>query len=219
MVARFTATVQSGKLPVWADDTRKRFCSLSAASAATTTKRRTCITEHRNSGPRVVQILRSRRICNKTETMLAEEKKRALWSIAVGALLAIAVEGTVRVLEWHATQRLNASVTDCEKPDPKNPVGKGHWEAVCKPSDLRGMTRKGPDGEYTVPVTDEDLIAGGGVTARIVQEDQAVDGYRQDNWFYSAIVIALSCVTFVWYFLIDRIREISAAVSGRDRST
>src|SRR5271167_1087511 len=51
MVARFTATRQSGKLLVWADNTRKRFYSSSAASAATTTKRRTRITRRKSSAP------------------------------------------------------------------------------------------------------------------------------------------------------------------------
>ncbi|MFZ0244295.1 hypothetical protein [Candidatus Binatus sp.] len=147
--------------------------------------------------------------------MVAKEKRRVVWSVAVGVLLAFATEGIVRGLEWNATSRLRATVADCKKPDPKDPVGKGHWEPVCEPDDLRGMKIEEP--HYTRTVTDDELIADGGVTAQIIRADQKVAAYRADRWQYSGMVLALSFLPLIWYFLLDRIREISAAVLGRDR--
>jgi len=41
----------------------------------------------------------------------------------------------------------------------------------------------------------------------------------RDNWLLrSLFVFAIFCVPLVWYFLLDRIREVSAAVSGRDQT-
>jgi hypothetical protein len=34
----------------------------------------------------------------------------------------------------------------------------------------------------------------------------------------AALVFGFFCLPFIWYFLLDRLREISAAVSGRDRN-
>jgi hypothetical protein len=146
--------------------------------------------------------------------MLAMEKKRAAWSLAVGVLLAIAAEGTGRALVWRATQRLRASVADCEKPDPTNPVGKGHWVSIFEPSDLRGMKTTAPNGTYTEPLTDDDLITDGGVTAQIIRNDQTVTEYRADEWLFSGIVLAFSFVPFVWYFLLDRIAKLAVPSRG-----
>ena len=89
---------------------------------------------------------------------------------------------------------------------------------ICKPDDLRGIETKAPDGTFTEPVTDEELIRGGGVTAQIIRDDEAVEAYRDYELFFSLSLLVLSAVPFVWYFFLDRIREFSGAVSGRDRN-
>jgi hypothetical protein len=41
----------------------------------------------------------------------------------------------------------------------------------------------------------------------------------RDNWLLrSLFVFAIFCAPLVWYLFLDRIREVSAAVSGRDQN-
>ena len=44
------------------------------------------------------------------------------------------------------------------------------------------------------------------------------DQERFNGWFVGLVVFLISCLPLVWYFLLDRIRELSAAVSGKDRA-
>jgi hypothetical protein len=65
---------------------------------------------------------------------------------------------------------------------------------------------------------DADLIQGGGEPAQIILSDKAVTYYRNTEWWWGGILLVLSSVPLIWYFLLDRIRELSGAVSGRDRT-
>jgi len=44
-----------------------------------------------------------------------------------------------------------------------------------------------------------------------------LDAYRDDEGLLSLMVFAVLCLPLIWYFLIDRLREISGAISGRDQ--
>jgi hypothetical protein len=158
--------------------------------------------------------------------MLARERKRALWSFGIGIILAVVLEGTLRTLDWQTRRHLAADIADCEKPEPvitskTNPkagASKG-WKPICEPDDLRGIRTQAPDGTYSEPMTDEKLISDGGIYARIIRADEDVKSYQDNEVFYSVALLLLSVAPFVWYFFLDRIREFSAAVSGRDRSS
>ncbi len=137
------------------------------------------------------------------------ERKRTWWSLLIGATVALAVVGVMRGLEWRAARQLQALITDCEKPDPRGP-------ALCQPGDLRQLKMEATDGSYTIPITDEQLIQGGGVTAKIIQADQTVTWYRDNRWHFAAFILAAACIPLVWYFLLDRLRELASAIFGRD---
>jgi hypothetical protein len=144
--------------------------------------------------------------------MLVRERKRALWSFGVGVILAVAVEGGLRVLDWQATRRLEASIAHCEK----SPLRAGE-EHMCKPEDWHGLQVQKPDGTFE-RLTDEDLLHEGWAFSQIIRDYLSLKRYRDGELFYSVILLALSSLPLIWYFLLDRIREISGAVSGRDRT-
>jgi hypothetical protein len=56
-----------------------------------------------------------------------------------------------------------------------------------------------------------------GEAAQIVNAAREADNDRGNGRLFGLAVLLLSCLPLFWYFLLDRIREVSAAVSGRDR--
>jgi hypothetical protein len=132
--------------------------------------------------------------------MLAREKKRAIWSMVIGLI------GTAMVAlwgEWQARsddRQARVLIAKCEATAARKPaLPKGAVE-VCDPSTL---------------TLDPDEFTGGLKVIADIQRDAS--GWRGSVFFWSLGVFAVFCVPLVWYLVLDRIREISAAVSGRDQ--
>jgi hypothetical protein len=147
--------------------------------------------------------------------MLAKEKKRAFWSFAMGATFAVAVFGykTIALKEMDAT--LAKTVAACWASPTKNghPVLKGvtvgdshqlqdiELDEIlkCTPSDL----------EYESNLIEPEQ--------KVHDAYDAEEGERDNLEMLLAGALAIALMPFVWYFLLDRIREITAAVTGRDQ--
>src|SRR5277367_2016482 len=139
--------------------------------------------------------------------MLAKEKRLAIKSIAVGVVATGLVAGFYSWQVRQADARLDALrnaptakatpkagdfVPDAEllKPgEALTPISPGgHWESVDS---------------LDIETTDAEATA-----------NQA----RDNRWFLSLLTFVAFALPLVWYFLLDRLREISAALSGRDKS-
>jgi hypothetical protein len=145
--------------------------------------------------------------------VLAKEKKRSAWSLAIGAPLALALFGWCHWNALQADARVRQLVVKCGTepvapltdrdfaPDPP----KGYKldslagaKPVCEPSDLEG------EPELT------------GIGSPIVEAVTRAQRLHDNALLWSLILFAGFCTPLLWYFLIDRLREISAAISGRD---
>lgn len=132
--------------------------------------------------------------------MLAKEKKRAAWSLAVG----IVAGGCVAAWgAWQAHDLENQArvlVAKCEAaPIPHATKGE---EKICDPADFVAAD---PSFQFT------------GDLKEIVDKREGAQTIRDAETFWAGVGFAIFCIPFVWYFLLDRIREISGAISGRDQ--
>jgi hypothetical protein len=140
------------------------------------------------------------------ETMLGREKRRAVWSLAAGIVVAGLVLGWGYIQAQRVRRTLRTVIADCEKPinAPKDdPLANA--KRICDPkelmefSDLRTSPLEGDQGKIEALATEAD-------------DDRASSRFR------ALAVLLIFCLPLAWYFVLDRIREISAAVAGRDRS-
>ena len=131
--------------------------------------------------------------------MFPKERKRAKWSIAVGAVIAGLVGGGSYLQALDANHRTRILVSDCEKQPIEPPLPKG-FVLDCEPDALLDR--------HNLPVLETKIVE----TAREADNDRA-DGRR-----YALFVFLIFCLPLAWYLVLDRIRELSAAISGRDRS-
>lgn len=139
--------------------------------------------------------------------MLAKEKRRAAWSLAIGI---IAAGSAAAWTEWQAHDLENQArvlVAKCEAvPLPVSRNAKGEIEKVEKICDPADFTPADPSFQFT------------GDLKEIADKRKAAQTIRDTRTFSAGVVFAVFCIPLVWYFLLDRIREISGAVSGRDRN-
>jgi hypothetical protein len=134
--------------------------------------------------------------------MLAKEKKRSAWSIAIGLIAAMGIAGWSEFEARQLDARARAIIAECESAKAKGPeLPKGYIE-VCDPNDF---TPKDP-GELPGEL---------GKVALARKQAQ----YMRDDWaLFPLIALGIFCLPLVWYLILDRIREVSAAVSGRDQA-
>jgi len=147
--------------------------------------------------------------------MLAKEKRRGLWALAIGSVLAIAVCGYRAVALKKMDAALAEAVSACwwsptknGHPIVKGTVGDSHQlqdieldEALkCTPSDL----------EYESGLIEPEQ--------KVHDAYAAEESERDDLEMLLVGVLVIAIMPFLWYFLLDRLREISAAIAGRDRT-
>jgi hypothetical protein len=125
-----------------------------------------------------------------------KEKKRAFGSLALGILLAFATESALHLLEWHTQSGLSALIAECKKPlPPRQDFDTSKWHLVCEPEQMRADSR--------------------GIQGAIVAKATALDQWRTRELYIGPILLALFILPLIWYFFLDRVRELSAAISGR----
>jgi hypothetical protein len=147
--------------------------------------------------------------------VLAREKKWAAWSLAIGAILASAVYLYGVIEARRAAADLQNLIATCEK----SPTDKDRHPIVTMRDVKTGKEVAGTLEEKLIcaPEELESLDKG----TLIPVERQVRDAYDQkpeaDVQEYGFIVLLIFCAPIVWYFLLGRIRELSAAIAGRDQ--
>jgi hypothetical protein len=129
--------------------------------------------------------------------MLVVERRRALWSLAIGLVAAVSLAAWNELEARHSDERVRAIIAKCEAAPG---IPKGH-ERICDPNDFTPANWEELTGELK-DVSDA--------------RKQAQD--LRDNWVFDPVItFAIFCAPLLWYLILDRIREVSAAVSGRDQ--
>lgn len=141
--------------------------------------------------------------------MLPREKRRAGWSIAVGVAVAGLVAGYSHFQVSDAYQRLHNSVQECER-----------RKAILAATQLTNGQLSDDYAEACLPDTyislhDHDLSV---LERKVFYTEIEADNDRADGRFFSLIAFAIFCLPLVWYLALGRIRELSAAITGRDRN-
>ncbi len=148
--------------------------------------------------------------------MLAKEKKRAAWWLAAGIVAAGCAAAWIQWQAHDLENQARALVAKCEAvPIPVATNAKGEkvyfdgkaWstekiEKICDPADF---TPSDPSFQYT------------GDLKEIVDKREGAQTIRDSMAFWAGVVFVVFCIPLIWYFLLDRIREISGAISGRDQ--
>jgi hypothetical protein len=133
--------------------------------------------------------------------MLSKEKRRVQWSIAVGAVVAGLVAGRYYLQASDATHRIRILVADCEKQPLDLPKG---YHLDCEP----GALVKQRDHYRSLSALE----------AKIVDTAGEADNYRAHGHRFALLAFLVFCLPLAWYLVLDRIRELSAAIAGRDGS-
>jgi hypothetical protein len=128
--------------------------------------------------------------------MLAREKRFAIRSIAVGLVVA----GLVAALCTWQVQQADARLDALRKMPAATPT----------PNDSDFVPDK-PKG--WVPLTDIPETF-----SNVAKAETEADRARDSRWFLSLVTFSTFSLPLVWYFLLDRLREVSGALSGRDKS-
>jgi len=215
--------------------------------------------------------------------MLPKEKRRAGWSIVVGAVVAGLVAGGYYLQAFNANQRLHILVAECEKkaaPAAPNPIqaliqdpqfvklsepekyevvigvlekhepGFAARDPQFKHEVATGLLQKYGHLKSSAALPADDPLAGSTPVdlpktltvefvcdpkeleslrnlhhidlspsaAKIVDTASESDNDRELGRNGALIAFLIFVCPFAWYFFLDRIRELSAAIAGRDRS-
>jgi hypothetical protein len=165
--------------------------------------------------------------------MLAKEKRRVGWSIGAGAVVAGSFAGYYYLQAFNANRRLRILVAECEmKAAPAAPdVPPGYKldpAPVVPPKDLPPGFTEEPikpltDADFDAICDPKDLVLDdihglSGFQAKIADTAREADNDRADGRSSALIAFLIFCLPLVWYLVLDRIRELSAAIAGRDRS-
>ena len=135
--------------------------------------------------------------------MLAKEKRIVVRSLAVGVVAALGV------LVWQETATIWQAMTvrmlvaECKKSGaaetaklPKNDPAR-KFELLCDPADLSGT-----------------LV---GIQKQVHEASEYLETERHRRLSFPLLTLVIFALPLVWYFLLDRIREIIATVAGWDR--
>ena len=153
--------------------------------------------------------------------MLARERKRAAWSLTLGVGLAGAIYGYNLLLAGRSQAQLESAVMLCKA----TPTKDGHPIVKAEESGPSGPSGKFDD--FTLNRKLEcrpEEVAAHDKSELIPQELRIRDLYdaesaqRADATSEGIAALLLFALPLVWYFLLDRLSEVSAAISGRDPS-
>jgi hypothetical protein len=150
--------------------------------------------------------------------MLPKEKRRVGWSLAVGFLVAGLVAGYYYLQAFEANRQLPILVAACEKQragnapaadlqpgESEEPLSKGSTEVPIPPGATIGSEERLPNDFIPDECDPKVLVA------------SQADNDRDDGRDYALIAFLIFCLPLVWYLVLDRIRELSAAIAGGDR--
>ena len=102
--------------------------------------------------------------------------------------------------EWESAIQLDSQFQKSSEPDQSEILERGQNMYLCNPADLA----------YKYKLK--------GVQQQIDNTQQEATNDRSDGRLVGSVLFLLFCLPLLWYLLLDRIREVSGAVSGRDRN-
>jgi hypothetical protein len=151
----------------------------------------------------------TRRYRSDIAEVLNQKRGIIVASLAIGVLIAVASIAWTRFAAQSVDALVAKRLADCKTgakvdPIPITPQGAnalwsaehtGHGHFVP----LSDLAECDPDHARTAFTQDRDL---------------AIENAN----LRAAWIVAAFCIPFLWYFLLDRLREISAAILGRDRN-
>jgi hypothetical protein len=149
-----------------------------------------------------------------TNFVLVREKKRAVWSLAIGAVLAALIYGYTELQMGRIDTQLLEAVRECQA----TPKAKNGYPII------KDFDDKGAPGEFIVGrqlhcapedarLTEDSLLDPERKVRDLASQEEQSESNQ--DWVYVVFVFALPGF---WYFLLDRIGEISAAISGRNQA-
>jgi hypothetical protein len=155
--------------------------------------------------------------------VVAAERRRIAWSLTIGAVLALACLGWSCWSAAKAEATLRKSLDECEaalraKPYKSYAAALQMMHAHPGWRDLDEFARKrlrddarkiyacdlSDLGEFDFDLSD--------IQTRIMKASQEAKSDRHDGQFAALVIFGLFCLPLVWYFLLDRLREVSAAI-------
>ena len=145
-------------------------------------------------------------------SVLAREKKRAAWSATIGAVVAgiFYASGTL------AIHRADAELQEAVKACWASPTKDGH--PIYKATDVKTFKEEEFVSDQVLKCSPEDFRSSEpvGEAEQKVQDLYSPKETRRDaRNLDSLVVFVIFLLPLVWYFLLDRIREVSGAVTPR----
>jgi len=167
--------------------------------------------------------------------MLPKEKRRCGWSLAVGAVVAGLIAGYFHFQAFKANRRLHVLVAECEDwvlTPPAAGKASANSEKHAAPKTLTDADMAAAGHSVEDLFSNSHLVCDPKVLlelsdltasmfpdqAKIVDAAKEADNDRADGRSSASIAFLIFCLPLVWYLVLDRIRELSAAIAGRDRS-
>jgi hypothetical protein len=142
--------------------------------------------------------------------VLVREKKGAAWSLAIGAVVGLLLAGRAQLQIRNTRQYLQQLVMACKHEPPiKAHVSHG----VGKPDTIEELYNVWDAGEL---LKNESTLQGR--SAEIVKAYYAAAQAQNNRWLSPCVGFAIFLLPVIWYFLLERLQEIGAAISGRDRT-
>jgi hypothetical protein len=157
--------------------------------------------------------------------MLAKEKRRAAWSLAIGAIISVAYFGWCYVGSSVIETRLHKLVRQCEQ-RPIRQKFKSYDEidkTFRASSEFQKLDAEGQDEaletvheRYSCDPSELSIADGLKDTqAEIADAQREADHEFDSLWIFSGLGFLIFCLPLLWYLLLDRIREVGDAMSGR----
>jgi hypothetical protein len=160
--------------------------------------------------------------------VIASEKKRALWSLAIGAAVGFSYFGWCAV---PSNARLRDSVRKCEaalsgfqisepaldadpdflklnETDQKYVLARMRNLYTCDPADVSITNDQYPDINAETFV-DNHLTD---VQSKMIKMADEADRDRDTGRTWGIVLFLVFCLPLVWYFLLDRLKEVGAAI-------
>jgi hypothetical protein len=171
--------------------------------------------------------------------LFAKEKKRAAYSIAIGMSISLLALAWSQWRAWRSENALPALVQKCKQDwkyksyenSLKGMVADPDWNKFsdeeraelkrqarldyeCDPRKLANLPNDDLDA-FALLIKEEDKQPHAEIQGRMVTVIDDASSYREEGHVWALLVMAVFSIPLVWYFLLDRLREVGDAFGGR----
>lgn len=151
----------------------------------------------------------TRRYRSDIAEVLNQKRGIIVASLAIGVLIAVASIAWTRFAAQSVDALVAKRLADCKTGAKADPFRLHHKKRMlCGPLNIpaTAILYRYPTWLNAIPIMREPLSR--------KDRDLAIENAN----LRAAWIVAAFCIPFLWYFLLDRLREISAAILGRDRN-